>query len=145
GFLAPPGAGFRQEEPADAFNPSAYVQFKPTSNTTLYLQAARGFRSASPNEPLPAQCQEEAAEVGLGALSDPDKLWNYELGTKSSFADDRVSLNVAVYRAQWDGVQLFSSLQCGFDGTLNGGDVKARGVEVELVAQPTPAWRFNLA
>jgi iron complex outermembrane receptor protein len=143
GFLAPPTANFRQEEPADAFNPSAYLQFKPNEDTTLYLQAARGFRSASPNEPLPAQCQEEAAAVGLGALSDPDTLWNYELGTKSSFADDRVSLNLALYRSQWEGVQLFSSLQCGFDGTLNGGDVKARGVEIELVAQPTSSWRLN--
>jgi iron complex outermembrane receptor protein len=143
GFLAPPTSDFRAQEPADAFNPSAYLQFRPHKSTTLYLQAARGFRSASPNEPLPAGCQAEADEVGLGALSDPDTLWNYELGAKSSLADGRVSLNVALYRAQWEGVQLFSSLQCGFDGTLNGGDVKARGVEIELVAQPTPSWRFN--
>jgi iron complex outermembrane receptor protein len=145
GFLAPASSGFRAEESVSEFNPSAFVRFKPVPTTTLYLQAARGFRSATPNQPLPVQCQAEAAEVGLGPLSDPDTLWNYELGSKSTFAAGKVSANFAVYRSQWDGVQLGSSLTCGFNGTLNGGDVRAKGVEVELEMQPTEAWRFNLS
>jgi iron complex outermembrane receptor protein len=145
GFLAPASSGFLAEESVSEFNPSAYLQFKPVTTTTLYLQAARGFRSATPNQPLPVQCQQEAAEVGLGPLSDPDTLWNYEIGSKSTFAGGKVGANLAVYRSQWDGVQLGSSLTCGFNGTLNGGDVRAKGAEIELLMQPTASWRLNLA
>jgi iron complex outermembrane receptor protein len=145
GFLAPASSGFSAEESVSEFNPSAYLQFRPVPTTTLYLQAARGFRSAQPNQPLPEPCQEEAAAVGLGPISDPDTLWNYELGSKSTFAGGKLSANFAVYRSQWDGVQLGSSLTCGFNGTLNGGDVRAKGVELELLMRPTEAWRFNLA
>lgn len=145
GFLAPPSSDFRADESASEFNPSAYLQFKPLPTATLYLQAARGFRSATPNQPLPASCQEEAEEVGLGPLSDPDTLWNYEIGAKTTLADGKVNANFAVYRSQWEGVQLGSVLSCGFSGVLNGGDVRAKGVELELLMQPTDNWRFNAA
>ena len=42
-------------------------------------------------------------------------------------------------------MQLVQSLTCGFSGVLNGGDVKGHGAELEFVAQPVDAWRFNLS
>lgn len=126
-------------------NPSAYLRFKPTGNTTWYVQAARGFRSGEVNPPLPDACDAEATEVGLQQVTDPDTLWNYELGLKALFAEGRLSLNSAVYKQEWKGVQLGKQLLCGFSGILNGGDVSGRGAEVELTAQPNAAWRFNLS
>jgi iron complex outermembrane recepter protein len=127
------------------FNPSAYVRFKPNSDTTLYLQAARGFRSGQVNPLLPDQCQAESQASGLGQVSDPDTLWNYELGLKARTADGRYSVNTAVFKQKWKGVQLGKTLGCGFSGILNGGNVDGYGTEVEFVAQPTDAWRFNLS
>ena len=52
-------------------------------------------------------CPEALAELGFTeapAEYDPDKLWNYELGAKLSFAR-RASLNVAAYRIDWRDVQ----------------------------------------
>jgi outer membrane receptor protein involved in Fe transport len=126
-------------------NPSAYVRFKPTDNNTLYVQAARGFRSGQVNPFLPDQCQDEARAAGEQLISDPDTLWNYELGWKALFDEGRYSLNTAVYRQNWKGVQLIKQFVCGFSGILNGGDVKGRGAEVEFVAQPNETWRFNLS
>jgi len=126
-------------------NPSAYVRFKPTETNTLYVQAARGFRSGQVNPLLPDQCQDEARAVGEKQITDPDTLWNYELGWKALFDEGRYSLNTALYRQKWKGVQLGKQLLCGFSGILNGGDVKGRGAEVEFVGQPNETWRFNIA
>jgi outer membrane receptor protein involved in Fe transport len=127
------------------FNPSAYLRFKPTSSTTMYAQAARGFRSGQVNQLLPDTCTAEAQAAGFQQLSDPDTLWNYELGLKARFADGRYSLHSAVFRQKWSGVQLIQTLTCGFSGIVNGGDVTGRGAEVEFTAQPTDAWLFNVA
>jgi iron complex outermembrane receptor protein len=129
----------------DEVNPSGYLRFEPSDDLTLYLQAGRGFRSGVVNSVLPDQCQQDAADAGLGPITDPDTLWNYEFGVKSQLADRRVAINAAIYRQDWKDVQVGVLLECGFSGIVNGGDVTGEGVEVELVAQPTDAWRFNLA
>jgi len=125
------------------FNPSGYLRFKPTSDTTLYAQAARGFRSGQVNQLLPDTCAEEAAAAGFQQLTDPDTLWNYELGFKARFAEGRYSLHSAAFRQKWSGVQLIQTLNCAFSGVVNGGDVKGHGVELEFTAQPSESWLFN--
>ncbi len=127
------------------FNPAFHLRFRPSDNLTLYAQAARGFRSGQPNQQFPVQCEDEVLDRGIKLITDPDTLWNYELGVKSLFADDRLSFNAAVYDADWSGIQVGAGLACAFVAFINGGDATARGVELELVAQPSNAWRFNLA
>jgi iron complex outermembrane recepter protein len=153
--LTPPSDGFliggelpagpNEGGSADEFNPSAYLRYEPSDDMTLYLQAGRGFRSGVVNQRLPDSCQAAAAATGAGALTDPDTLWNYELGVKSQFAAGRFGLNAAIYRQDWEGVQLGVSLPCGFSVLANAGDVTNDGAELELVAQPSDAWRFNLS
>jgi outer membrane receptor protein involved in Fe transport len=127
------------------FNPSGYIRYKPSDDMTLYVQASRGFRSGGVNEPYPVQCQAEAASAGIKAITDPDTLTNYELGLKSRFADGKLSVNAAVYKYNWHGVQLGVALACGFSGIVNAGNIEGKGVEFEFAAEPTPAWRFNLS
>lgn len=126
-------------------NPAAHVRFRPTEDLTFYFQAARGFRSGAANPALPESCMEEAREAGIGSLTEPDTLTNYELGTKAVLGGGRANLNVAVYRADWEGVQIGAGLECGFGAIVNGGDATGEGVEVELTAQLARQWRFNLA
>ncbi|MEP7242735.1 MAG: TonB-dependent receptor [Gammaproteobacteria bacterium] len=129
----------------DEFNPSAYLRFEPTANVTTYLQAGRGFRGGQANQALPDNCLAEAQSLGVKPITDADTLVNYELGVKSRHAGGRLTINAAVYRDKWSGVQLLSTLQCQFSVILNGGDVKGRGAELEVVAEPTDAWRMNLS
>jgi outer membrane receptor protein involved in Fe transport len=136
----PPQSGHVSE-----FNPSAYVRFEPSDTTTLYAQAAKGFRSGVVNPLIADTCLEQAEALGAKEFTDPDTLWNYELGAKSQIADGRVSINGAVYRQKWEGVQLGVTLECGFSQILNAGDATSDGAELELVAQPVDAWRFNLS
>ena len=127
------------------FNPSAYVRFEPSDTMTLYAQAAKGFRSGVVNPLIADTCQEQAQALGAKEFTDPDTLWNYELGAKSQIADGRLAINGAVYRQKWEGVQLGVTLECGFSQILNAGDATSDGVELEVVAQPVDAWRFNLS
>ena len=136
----PPQSGHVAE-----FNPSAYLRFEPSDTTTLYAQAARGFRSGVVNPLIADTCQAQAQALGAKEFTDPDTLWNYELGAKSQVADGRVSINGAVYRQKWEGVQLGVTLECGFSQILNAGDATSDGAEIELVAQPVDAWRFNIS
>ncbi|HKU15677.1 MAG TPA: TonB-dependent receptor [Steroidobacteraceae bacterium] len=136
----PPQSGHVAE-----FNPSAYVRFEPSDAATLYAQAAKGFRSGVVNPLIADNCLDQAEALGAKEFTDPDTLWNYELGAKSQLADGRVLLNGAVYRQKWEGVQLGVTLECGFSQILNAGDATSDGAEIELVAQPVDAWRFNLS
>jgi iron complex outermembrane receptor protein len=152
GYLADSEDGFAEAEPprlgsSEEVNPSAYLRFKPSEDVTWYVQAARGFRSGRANERLSytGDCAEEAAALGLRPLVDPDTLWSYELGTKSRIAGGRLGINAAIYRHDWKGVQLPTSLECGFGGTINGGDVQGEGVELETSVRVSDAWRLNLA
>lgn len=131
------------------FNPSAYVRYKPTASQTYYVQAARGFRSGTVNQPLSydsnGPCADTAAELGIQPFSDPDKLWTYELGLKSTWADGRVGTNVAVFHQKWDGVQLGTSQPCAFNGVVNGGDASGNGAEVEFNMRFASMWSANLS
>jgi outer membrane receptor protein involved in Fe transport len=130
------------------FNPSGYIRFKANEDATIYLQAARGFRSGAPNQ-FPAYdpngpCGATAKADGIGPLTNPDTLWTYELGLKSAWVDNRIEANVALFHQTWEGVQLPATQPCGFDGFVNGGDASGNGAELEMTARVTKAWSANL-
>jgi outer membrane receptor protein involved in Fe transport len=58
------------------------------------------------------------------------------LGFKSLFANNRVSLNGAVYYIQWDNIQQLNRLACGFQFVQNAGEAESKGFELELTAAP---------
>lgn len=130
------------------FNPSAYIRFKANDEMTYYLQAARGFRSGTTNQALAydpnGPCGATAAADGVGPLTDPDTLWTYELGMKSTWADNRIAANLALFHQTWTGVQLEATQPCGFNGTVNGGDASGNGAELEMTARITHGLSANL-
>jgi outer membrane receptor protein involved in Fe transport len=130
------------------FNPSGYIRFKANDAMTYYLQAARGFRSGTANQALAydpnGPCGATAAADGVGPLTDPDTLWTYELGMKSTWADNRIATNLAVFHQKWKGVQLEATQPCGFNGTVNGGDASGNGAELEMTARITQGLSANL-
>jgi iron complex outermembrane recepter protein len=130
------------------FNPSAYVRFKANEDMTYYVQAARGFRSGAPNQALAydpnGPCGATAAADGVRPLTNPDTLWTYEFGLKSTWADKRIAANIALFHQTWEGVQLTATQPCGFNGIVNGGDASGNGAELEMTAQLTRALSANL-
>jgi iron complex outermembrane receptor protein len=131
------------------FNPSGYIRFKANQDMTYYVQAARGFRSGTLNQTLAydpnGPCGATAQADGVVPLTDPDSLWTYELGLKSTWADSRIAANVALFHQKWKGVQLAATQPCGFNGTVNGGDASGNGAELEMTARISKAWSANLS
>ena len=96
----------------------------------LYALIAEGFRVGGPNQP-----------VGFNASAPPfesDSLWNYELGWKTSWRDNTVNLNGAVFYIDWSDVQYETSdISGAFDLIGNAGDAEVYGLELELQALVT--------
>jgi iron complex outermembrane receptor protein len=113
--------------------PKFGVSYRFNKDSMVYVQAAQGFRSGIINI-------NRSFEVGDIAAK-PDKLWNYELGTKTSWADGRLKLNGSLYYVDWKSIQTIetaispvSNSPIGFFG--NGGNARIRGVEIDLAAVP---------
>ncbi len=68
---------------------------------------------------------------------DADKLNNFELGWKTSWADRRLRFNGAIYQQNWDGVQLSFLGANGLTEVRNAGKARIRGIEADI------GWREN--
>ncbi len=115
------------------------AELRVTRDALIYANAAQGFRPGGANNipNLPAQY----------LVYRPDSLWNYELGAKTSWFDRKATLNVAIYRTDWDEVQTsVSTLQQGggnFNFIYNLAGVRVEGVEVEASVRPVRHLSIN--
>jgi iron complex outermembrane recepter protein len=118
------------------------VSWQQSQGVMYYAQAAEGFRGPFGRFALPSFCATEAARLGTTTAEGEvaaDKLWNYEIGAKTSWLDDRVRANVSVYRIDWTNVQQTLLLNCGFALNANLGSVVNKGAELEVEARVTKA------
>jgi iron complex outermembrane receptor protein len=147
-FGAVPAIETAGRESSDDVNPHLQLQFFASENHNIYARAAKGFRSPVVNALADnALCAPELAALGNLSqnLTEPDTVWNYEIGSKSTLADGRVQLNVAAYVADWRDIQVPIQLECGFFLSANAGDAESKGAELELSAAITDGLRVNFS
>tara|TARA_B110000008_G_scaffold171035_1_gene170722 strand:+ start:1618 stop:3981 length:2364 start_codon:yes stop_codon:yes gene_type:complete len=126
------------------------VSYQATNDAMLYATASQGFRLGGTNDPVPeGPCGDDLAELGLSATPpsyDSETAWNYELGAKTSWLDQRLTVNATAYQIDWENIQAQRLLStCGFFFVENGGKAQSRGVELELVSRPTPNLELSLS
>jgi outer membrane receptor protein involved in Fe transport len=63
-----------------------------------------------------------------------DSLWNYELGTKTTWLDHRLTVNAAAFYIDWKNIQQGVLLPCGFQFIANAGAAVSKGAELEVRA-----------
>jgi iron complex outermembrane recepter protein len=131
----------RPEGKTDGVNPKVNLSYDLNDDMLVYVQAARGFRYGGINGAIPRSvCADELDEVersgGDTRFFDPDKLWNYEVGTKGSVADGRLQYNLTYFHIAWEDMQTSRSFDCGFGFRENVGNATSKGVEFELTARP---------
>ena len=61
---------------------------------------------------------------------------SYEVGAKSKFAENRLSINAAAYLIEWSNIAQQNRLACGFQFIANAGQAEIKGFEVEVVLAP---------
>ena len=77
----------------DEFQPKLNLAYTVNENATIYGDLARGFRTGVPNPT-------SAFAGGLPRFIEPEVADTLELGVKSTFFNDRASLNAAVFQLQ---------------------------------------------
>jgi iron complex outermembrane recepter protein len=133
GFGAPPVLGQTISAKFHALSPRFYAQYKLTSAANLYASASRGFRSG-----------------GINALNrplyDPESVWTYELGTKTSWSEGRLFADAAIFYTDYsdyiiNGTVITATGPLGIFS--NAGDARIEGIEATLIWRPTFPWRLS--
>jgi iron complex outermembrane receptor protein len=133
--------GQKREETWDATQPKLTVRWRPSENVTLYGDISRGFRSGGFNQSGVAL----AGVAGVKDTFDKQVADTIELGIKTQLADNRVSLNAAIYDTDLDGAYYFIFLVASSTQNLGSIDnVHYDGIELELNALLTDNLSLNI-
>jgi len=100
----------------------ANASFRPNDDFTFYFETATGFRQGGVNSP-------GFSGVVIPPEFNSDDLTSYEIGTKASFADGRINLDLAGYRINWSNIQN-QDFNSGFSFFTNAGEARIWGFEV---------------
>lgn len=112
------------------------VNYRASDDVLLWATASQGFRIGGTNT-TPGIPDENRTYAS-------DTLWNYELGARTSWYDNRLVLNGALYYIDWSDIQLALPLGTAF-GTINAGQARIIGAELELQARPAAGLDLALA
>jgi len=116
----------------DAWLPKVGLEYTPLPNVMTYFTYSQGYKAG-----------------GFNNLGDPGQetydaeyTRNYELGIKSSFFDNRVQANLALFWIDWTDQQVEEIILTQSNLT-NAGKSVSRGVEFETAWQATEGLRLN--
>ena len=127
---------FAGADDAEGLSPKALISFKARPDLLIYVQAAEGYRPGGYNT---SGRLGQVFDVGRmpHRRYEADELWNYEIGVKARWLDDRIQTRFALFYATWDAVQSDQYLADGTAYTANIGNGENRGIEAEA------AWRVS--
>ena len=131
---------------ADEISPKLQVAYHANDDVMYYGLVAKGFRPGGPTNLIPTTCNADLALLGISeplAQFEADTLWNYEVGVKSVFADNRLTVNATAFFMDWTDVQNGVRLACGFGFVGNVGAAESQGAELEFTAYPTDNFNFS--
>lgn len=121
---------------------SAQIGYNPTPETLLYGRVATGYRSGGP------QFAVSGLPADVPATYRPDNLTNYEAGTRTSFFDRMLTIDVAAFYIDWKDVQVTTSYLSEESGTEfqitgNAGAATSKGVEWAIGLTPITGLRLS--
>ena len=132
-FYSPAIAPERLVTPEESFSnvsPQMSVAVRLNPDRLVYASMARGFKAGGFNA---------ASPVGSEAYGE-EQTWNLEGGVKTTWMSGRVTANAAVFRIDWDDLQLNlpDPVVPAQFFIANVGGAVSQGVEVELRARVQP-------
>lgn len=131
----------------DGVNPKFRFEFDATDDLLLFATASKGYRLGGLNGTLPPSCNADLNALGITQPQkfEPDTLWNYEVGARSTLLGRRLALNGAIFRIDWTDIQQSQLLiGCGFAFTGNAGEARSQGVEVDVNWRALSALNLSL-
>lgn len=119
----------------DGVNKKAKLTYRITDDKLVYLDYAEGFRMGGVGDFIPTGPGGLCAGQQVDASYKSDDLSSIELGAKTSWMDNRLVANAAVYRINWKDIQSTRFLTCGFQFVTNAGRMVNTGLELEFAYQ----------
>jgi len=126
-------SGSEKETPV---TPRFNISYQLTPDQMIYATAAKGYRIGGANQTVPTNiCGTDLKSLGISQVPETftsDTVWNYELGAKGKFFDDRVLLEGSIYWIDWNAIQQQVFLpSCGYYYTANLGTAASRGFDLQ--------------
>lgn len=117
------------------------VEFQVANGTLLYVNTAKGFKSGG---------YKGAISFTLAELEpfDPETLYAYEAGIKSTLADGTLRINAAGYFYDWKDFQAFvTEIRAGVPVLVlsNAGDAEVLGFEIDALWEPVDGLQLSAA
>ena len=120
------------EESWDAWTPKFGIDYFVNEDVMLYATVTRGFKSGGFNSGSPQPPFE------------PEFLWNYEIGAKTTLFDGRLRANVAAFYYDYTDMQVQSYDPAVITTVMTNADkAEVKGVELELIVVPVEGVQFN--
>lgn len=115
------------EESYSAILPKAALEYRFTRDFNVYASVTAGYK--------PGGFQTHSAAAADESY-DSEHTWNYEVGMKSSFFDNKLDINVAAFYTQMEDQQLFQLISGSTAIVQNAGESHSMGVELEARTRP---------
>lgn len=119
----------------DAWTPSVNLHWQATPDAYFYALVSKGYKSGGwngENATTPAEAR---------AAYNPEYAWNYEIGAKTTWLDNRLRFNVTGFWTEYKDLQTQQFVV--FDPNLpadnvisNAGKARVKGIEIETAAVP---------
>jgi outer membrane receptor protein involved in Fe transport len=135
-----PELGLDDERSFDEVTWDASLGYQRNESQLYYFRAATGFRQGGIND------SNQAAQLGVEVpdFFDPDTVLSLELGAKTSWLDDRLTANFAVFRMYWEDIQVPGQDPTGTVPFVdNAAKAEIDGLELEFAARPGERWLLN--
>jgi iron complex outermembrane recepter protein len=148
-----PGAPGRIVDPdtttkESSTTPKLELDYRVTPANMVYASAAKGFRPGGLVPSVPAALCAPDLPTGTNVeqtrFYDSDSLWSYELGTKTGWFENRLTVDAAIFYIDWKNIQQNILLACGFQYRANAGAAFSKGGEIEVRALPIDPLELTL-
>ncbi len=120
------------------FSPNVVVSWQQADDIMWYASISRGYKSGG--------FQGAPAIFDLADRTiDPESVWNYEVGLKSQWLDDRLRLNLVAFHSDYRDLQVVQFKTEGNFGvfqTSNAASASLEGLEMEFTLKPFSGLEF---
>lgn len=114
------------DESWNKFTPKLSLQYRLSPGVNVYATVAQGFRTGGFNH--------TTTDLEYRTY-DPEELWSYEVGVKTSLLGNRLILNAGIYYMDIEDMQVEEGIDPMTTYITNAAEATARGGEIELTAR----------
>ncbi len=125
------GMNLYLEKSCNEITPKLQVKFRKNAHHMFYATVSKGYRSGGFHP---------YAAAGYSKDYDTETLWNYELGSKSTFFNGKLMLNAAVFYMDINDMQTKTSPEPGKSYMANAAKATSKGFELEANANISKSW-----